>query len=59
MGGDQVVSAPSMDIDSIWRPVLDDYNKIFKPLAVNISYINLRRSARLKAKEGTNEVAPT
>jgi hypothetical protein len=59
MGGDQVVSAPSMDIDPIWHPVLDDYNKIFKPLAVNISNINLRRSARLKAKEGTKEVAPT
>jgi hypothetical protein len=59
MCGDQVVSAPSMDIDPIWHPVLDDYNKIFKPLAVNIFNINLRRSARLKAKEGTKEVAPT
>jgi hypothetical protein len=59
MGGDQVVSAPSMDIDPIWRPVLDDYNKIFKPQAVNISNINLRHSVRLKAKEGTNEVGPT
>jgi HKD family nuclease len=53
LGGDQVVSAPSMDIDPIWRPVLDDYNKIIIPLAVNIFNINLRRSARLKAKEGT------
>jgi hypothetical protein len=59
MGGDQVVSAPSMDIDPIWRQVMDDYNKIFKPLAVNISNINLRCSAHLKAKEGTKEVAPT
>jgi hypothetical protein len=49
MDGDEVVSAPSMDIDPIWRPVLDDYNKIFTPLAVNISNINLRCSARLKA----------
>jgi hypothetical protein len=43
----------------IWRPVLDDHNKIIKPLAVNISNINLRRSARLIAKEGTKEGAPT
>jgi hypothetical protein len=59
MGGDQVVSAPSMDIDPIWRPALHEYIKIIKPLAVNFSNINLRHSARLKAKEGTKEVAPT
>jgi hypothetical protein len=48
MGGEQVVSAPSMDIDPIWHTVLDDYNKIVKPLSVVNPSVSLRRSARLK-----------
>jgi hypothetical protein len=114
MGRDQVVSAPSMDIDPIWRPILDDYNKTrsvarnfsyvggqngpkkgcgrsveegvasprnvifplmagFKPLnppvatplnktvkalKINILGVRLRRSARLKEKQGTGGLPP-
>jgi hypothetical protein len=53
MEGNQVVSAPSMDIDPIWRPILDDYNKTLKTLKVYIPDMSLRRSARLKEKQGT------
>jgi hypothetical protein len=59
MGGDQVVSAPIMDIDPIWRPLLDDYNKTVKPLKVNIRGVSLRRSERLKVKQRTVGAPPT
>jgi hypothetical protein len=42
-----------MDIDPIWHPVLDDYNKIVKPLPVVIPSVSLRRSARLKKMQVT------
>jgi hypothetical protein len=58
MGGEQVVSAPSMDIDPIWHPVLDDYNKIVKMLSVVNPSVSLRRSARLKNMQVTRG-APT
>jgi hypothetical protein len=58
MGGEQVVSALSMDIDPIWYPVLDDYNKIVKPLSVVNPSVSLRRSARLKNMQVTRGTPP-
>jgi hypothetical protein len=58
MKGGQVVSAPIMDIDLIWRSRLDEYNKTVKPLKVYIAGVSLRRSARLKEKQGTEGAPP-
>jgi hypothetical protein len=58
MGGEQVVSAPSMDIDPIWHPDLGDYNKIVKPLYVVNPSVSLRHSAGLKNMQVTRGAPP-
>jgi hypothetical protein len=59
MGGEQVVVAPSMDIDPIiWQAVLDEYNKIVEPLSVVNPSVSLRRSARLKNMQVTRGAPP-
>jgi hypothetical protein len=52
MGGDQLISAPSMDIDPVWRPILDEYKKTKKINFENILSPGLRRSVTLQAKGG-------
>jgi predicted GIY-YIG superfamily endonuclease len=49
MGGDEVICAPSMDIDPAWKPILDDYKKAKKINFENISSTGLRRSVRVQA----------
>jgi hypothetical protein len=51
MVGDQVISAPSMDIDPVWRPILDEYKQTKKINFENILSTGLRRSVRLQAKQ--------
>jgi hypothetical protein len=51
MGGDQVISALSMNIDPVWRPILDEYKKTKKINFENIPSTGLRRSVRLQAKQ--------
>jgi hypothetical protein len=49
MGGDRVISAPSMDLDPVWYPTLDDLKKSRNKKSTMTAV--LRRSARIRKQQ--------
>ena len=57
IGGEKVISAPSMDLDPVWFPTLDDLKKSRNKKSTMTTV--LRRSARIKTQQQHSRVENT
>jgi hypothetical protein len=57
MGGDRVISAPSMDLDPVWYPKLDDLKKSRNNKSTMTTV--LRRLARIRTQQERSRVENT